>query len=70
MTPKAAQSQSSGGAVRITDGQYAGQRATVVRMLPDHGANGFAEVELPDLKRKGGRESVRDLVPLPYLADI
>lgn len=48
--------------VKVTDGQYAGRTGRVLRVLMDHGAHGFAELEFDE---KGKLE--RDLVPLPFV---
>jgi hypothetical protein len=48
--------------IRITAGQYEGRTGKVLRVLRDHGAHGFAEIEFTD-KRKPDS----DLVPLPYI---
>jgi ribosomal protein L24 len=50
--------------VIITQGQYEGRTAKVLRVLPDHGEYGFAEVEIEEPSRK---KPVVDLVPVPYL---
>ncbi|MEX3688896.1 KOW motif-containing protein [Paraburkholderia sp. BR14263] len=52
--------------VKVIDGQHAGRQCKVVRVLMDHGAHGFAEVEFDKPKGAKGKPD-RDLVPLPYL---
>jgi hypothetical protein len=49
--------------VCVTGGQYAGRTGKVLRVLPDHGAHGFAEIEFDGTRKTKDC----DLVPMQYV---
>ncbi|MEX3896320.1 hypothetical protein [Paraburkholderia sp. BR10954] len=51
--------------VRVTAGQYAGAVGKIVRLLPNYGKHGFAEVEM---KFHDSRKTFTDLLPCQYLS--
>ncbi|MFT4063195.1 hypothetical protein [Paraburkholderia sp.] len=53
--------------MRVNSGSYRGRLCKVIRVLMDHGENGFAEVEFDPPKDSRTKVKERDLVPLPYL---
>lgn len=52
--------------VHVTNGQYTGRTCKVLRILPDYGEHGFAEVEFDAPKGSKARPE-HDLLPLNFL---
>lgn len=53
--------------VKVAQGQHAGRTAKVLRVLPDHGTHGFAELEFDPPKGSRKKDKERDLVNVLFL---